>query len=129
MNKCAISKLDFINCWSSLKIRLFYERIAILQNLLTECVEVVCADLPSTTHWTDAGGLELAVSHLKWRLSLTLASLGPSIVTLSGATEKKRKFKNCTMELNKFWSKDISKDEIRRADCLFVMLAKLVSFS
>ena len=89
MNKCAISKLDFINCWSSLKIRLFYERIAILQNLLTECVEVVCADLPSTTHWTDAGGLELAVSHLKWRLSLTLASLGPSIVTLSGATEKK----------------------------------------
>ena len=72
-----------------LEIRQLCKKVTIVQNLLTECVEVVCADLPSITHCTDAGGLELAVSHLKWRLSLTFASFGPSIVTLSGATENK----------------------------------------
>ena len=52
---------------------------------------MACIERPSTTHCTVAGGLELAVSHLKLSVSLTLAVSGPSMVTLSGATEKGKK--------------------------------------
>jgi len=59
--------------------------------LLTECVKFSFTDLPSTTQVTDAGGFEFEVVHSNLRLSPTFASLGPLIVTLSGATAKKIK--------------------------------------
>ena len=67
----------------SLSLAITYE------SALTECVKFSLTDLPSTTHVTEAGGLELEVVHSNLRLSPTFASLGPLIVTLSGATAKK----------------------------------------
>lgn len=53
----------------------------------TEWVKFSLTARPSTTHWTEAGGLEFDVVHSNLRLSPTFASVGPLIVTLSGATE------------------------------------------
>ena len=54
--------------------------------LLTECVKLPSTWLPSTSHWMLAAGLELPVAHSKDSTSPALASVGPSTVTLSGAT-------------------------------------------
>ena len=45
---------------------------------------------PSTSHWMEAGGLELPDLQVSFTVSPTLACFFPLMVTLSGATEERK---------------------------------------